>query len=121
MRQRLATTAILALAIAATGCSLNFDTTSLGVPVTMETPAGTPVAGSAFSVTSHSVHGFFGLLSLSKPSLRKTLAAQLVGGKGIADMRIKVRSRWSDVLITVLTLGLITPRTVTFEGVVVDQ
>jgi hypothetical protein len=50
--------------------------------------------------------------------LRKALAAQLTGGSGIADLRIKVRSRWSDVLITALTAGLIVPRAVTFEGVV---
>ena len=37
---------------------------------------------------------------------------------GIADVRIRVRSRWTDVLITALTAGLIVPRTVTFEGVV---
>jgi len=36
----------------------------------------------------------------------------------VADVRIRVRSRWSDVLITALTAGLIVPRTVTFEGVV---
>jgi hypothetical protein len=33
-------------------------------------------------------------------------------------VKIKVRSRWSDVLFTVLTAGLIVPRTVTYEGVV---
>jgi hypothetical protein len=46
------------------------------------------------------------------------LAAQLGGGSGVADLRIRVRSRWSDILITGLTLGLIVPRSVTFEGVV---
>jgi hypothetical protein len=58
------------------------------------------------------------LAKLKEPSLRKALAAQLSGGSGIADLRIKVRSRWSDVLITVLTAGLVVPRAVTFEGVV---
>jgi hypothetical protein len=36
----------------------------------------------------------------------------------VADLRIQVRSRFTDVLITGLTLGLIVPRSVTFEGVV---
>jgi len=53
-----------------------------------------------------------------EPSLRKALAAQLGGASGIADLKIKVRSRWSDLLFTVLTAGLIVPRSVTFEGVV---
>jgi hypothetical protein len=42
----------------------------------------------------------------------------LGGGSGIAELRIKVRSRWSDVLVTALTAGLIVPRAVTYEGVV---
>jgi hypothetical protein len=33
-------------------------------------------------------------------------------------LKIKARSRWSDVLITALTAGLIVPRSVTFEGIV---
>jgi hypothetical protein len=58
------------------------------------------------------------LAKLKEPSLRKALAAQLAGGSGVADLKIRVRSRWSDLLITALTGGLIVPRAVTFEGVV---
>jgi hypothetical protein len=29
--------------------------------------------------------------------------------------------RWSDVLVTVLTVGLAAPRSVTFEGVIVPR
>jgi hypothetical protein len=86
--------------------------------VTLASPAGEPAEGSRFSVTSRAVYGLWGLARLKEPSLRKALAAQLTGGSGIADLRIKVRSRWSDVLITALTAGLIVPRAVTFEGVV---
>jgi hypothetical protein len=32
-----------------------------------------------------------------------------------------VRARWGDLLVTVLTAGLISPRSVTFEGVVVSD
>lgn len=100
------------------GCAQTFDTTTLGVPVTMASPAGQPAQGSRFRVTSHAVYGFWGLAKIKDPSLRKALAAQLAGGSGIADLRIRVRSRWTDVLITALTGGLIAPRAVTYEGVV---
>jgi hypothetical protein len=100
------------------GCAHTFDATKLGVPATMAAPAGQPAQGSRFSVSSKAVFGFWGLLRYKEPSLRRALAAQLAGGAGIADLRIKVRSRWSDVLITGLTLGLVVPRSVTFEGVV---
>jgi hypothetical protein len=88
------------------------------VPVTLAAPAGQPSQGSRFSVTSRAVYALWGLVRIKEPSLRKALAAQLTGGSGIADLRIKVRSRFSDIIITALTAGLIAPRAVTYEGVV---
>ena len=106
------------LALALLGCAETFDATSLGVPATLASPAGQPPQGDRFRVTSHAVYGIWGLVRIKQPSLEKALAAQLGGGKGVADVRIRTRSRWSDVLITGLTLGLIAPRSVTYEGVV---
>ncbi len=100
------------------GCAHTFDATTLGVPVTVASPAGQPAQGDRFRLGGKAVFGFWGLVRYREPSLRKALAAQLAGGSGVADLRIRVRSRWSDVLITGLTLGLIVPRSVTFEGVV---
>jgi hypothetical protein len=97
---------------------MTFDAATLGVPVTLASPAGQPPEGSRFSVTSRAVYALWGAARLKQPSLRKALAAQLAGGSGVADLKIKVRSRWSDILITALTAGLIVPRAVTFEGVV---
>jgi hypothetical protein len=108
----------LLLVLLLAGCAHSFDATTLGVPVTMAAPAGQAPQGDRFRIGGKSVFGLWGLLKLREPSLRKALAAQLGGGAGVADLRIRVRSRWSDVLITGLTLGLIVPRSVTFEGVV---
>ena len=88
------------------------------MPATLASPAGQPPAGDRFKVSSKAVFGLWGIARLKEPSLRKALAAQLGGGNGIADVKIRMRSRWSDVLFHVLTLGLLVPRTVTFEGVV---
>jgi hypothetical protein len=101
-----------------TGCAQTFDARNLGVPVTMATAAGQPAEGTRFRVTSHAVFGLWGLARIKDPSLRKALAAQLAGGSSIADLRIRVRSRWTDILVTALTAGLIVPRAVTYEGVV---
>jgi hypothetical protein len=108
----------LVLLASLSACGHTFDATTLGVPVTLAAPAGQPPEGNRFRITSRAVYGFWGLAPIKQPSLRKALAAQLAGGNGIADLKIKVRSRWSDVLITALTGGLIVPRAVTFEGVV---
>jgi hypothetical protein len=112
--------AVLALALAAllTGCAETFDATALGVPATLASPAAAPPAGDQFRVSSKAVFGFWGLARLKQPSLRKALAAQLGGGSGVANVKIRARSRFTDILFTVLTAGIIVPRTVTFEGVV---
>jgi hypothetical protein len=107
-----------ALVLSTTACSLTFDATRMGVPVTMASAASAPAQGTPFKVTRHAVYGLWGLARLTDPSLRKALETQLVGGKGVADLRIKVRSRFGDLLITALTGGLIVPRSVTYEGVV---
>lgn len=106
------------LVVSLAACAQTFDATTLGVPATLATAAGQPPAGERFAVSSKAVFGFWGIARFRQPSLRKALSAQLGGGSGVADVRIRVRSRWSDVLVTLLTAGLIVPRTVTFEGVV---
>jgi hypothetical protein len=128
---RLATkvgTALVALALAVSGCALTFDSTHLGVPVTMAEaaqapdrggPGQAPAAGTPFHVTKHPVYLFLGLISVSRPNLEDVLAGQVGTATSVASLKIKVRSRWSDLLVTALTLGLIVPRSVTFEGVVV--
>ena len=111
---------LVAALVLGSGCAMNFDSTKLGVPVTMGSEAGAPAQGTHFKTDSHPVYGLWGLFSISQASLQKALNRQLVGGAGVADLRIKVRSRWTDVLLTVLTAGLVVPRTVTFEGVIVQ-
>ena len=85
----------------------------------MASAPGQSVDGAPFSVTGRAVYGFWGLAKLKQPSLRKVMAAELAGGSGLANVKIRVRSRWNDVLVTILTAGLIVPRAITFEGVVV--
>jgi hypothetical protein len=112
--------AVLALVLVAVlgGCAQTFDAATLGAPATLASPAGQPAAGDRFRVTSHALFAFWGIAKLKEPSLRKALAAQLGGGGGIADVKIRTRSRFTDVLFTVITAGILVPRSVTFEGVV---
>ncbi len=112
---------ILLLLLAGTGCAERFDATELGVPVVMGAEAGKPVEGDPFQVKATSVHAMWGIFTLAQASMPKALSGQLLGGKSVANVKITLKSRFSDLLITVLTAGLIVPRTVVFEGVVVDQ
>ena len=119
MTAPVARAALVACALIVQGCSLTLDARSLGVPVTMAAPAGQPVEGDRFEVTSRALYAFWGAFKIKQPSLQKALAGQLTGGKGVADLRIKVKSSFGDILITALTAGLVAPRAVTFEGVIV--
>ena len=103
------------------GCAQTFDATSLGVPATMASAAGEAAVGQPFRVSAHTVHAFWGLVPLGKARLDKALASQLVGGKEVVQLKIKTKSRWSDLLFTGLTLGIIAPKTVIYEGVVVGR
>ena len=111
----------VALLLLAGACVHNIDATRVGVPVTLASAADAqkPPTGEPFSVTGKAVYALWGITQISSPALHHTLAGQLVGGKALVDVRIKVRSRWTDVLVTVLTAGIIVPRTVTAEGIVV--
>ena len=112
---------ILSATLFVMGCAQTFDATTLGVEATMASPSSDPAQGEAFEVSKKAVYLVWGSVGVSKPSLQKILASQVTGDAQVADLKIRVRSRWSDVLISVLTAGLIVPRTVTYEGVVVGQ
>ncbi|HWN19492.1 MAG TPA: hypothetical protein VNO19_11305 [Gemmatimonadales bacterium] len=118
MRRRSGILLAIVLLVSLAGCAETFDAMALGVPATLASPADQPPVGDRFKLTQRAVYGLWGIVMIKSPSLRKALAAQLAGGSSIVGVRIKVRSRWSDVLITALTAGLIVPRSVTFEGVV---
>jgi len=110
--------ALAALGLGAGGCALTFDSNRLGVPVTMAGPAQAAPAGTRFEVTRHPLFVAWGAFTAAAPRLEDVLAGQVGTGAGVANLRIRIRARWSDLLITGLTAGMFSPRTVTFEGVV---
>lgn len=118
VRFRAGMTLLLALAVG--GCSLTYDATTLGVPATLASSASDPAQGEPFEVTSRAVWGLWGLVSLSQPDLQKALAHQVGDGVAVADIKIKSKARISDILITGITLGLLSTRSVTVEGTVVE-
>ena len=111
---------VVALTAIVGACSLNFDATTLGVPVTMASPIGRPAPTDSFRVSTHAAWAFWGIAGLKRPALHKALATQLAGGKGIADLKIKTHASFSDLLITVLTGGIVVRRSVIYEGVVTE-
>jgi hypothetical protein len=117
---RLLSPAIVVAVLVTGGCAQTFDATVTGVETTMASPGSAPADGEPFSVTKTSVFAFWGMVPVSHASLEGVIASQARGVQQVADLEIKVRSKFKDVLISILTLGHIVPRSVTFEGVIVE-
>lgn len=118
-RSRMVPMLATALVLLTSGCVEQFDATRLGVPATMSSPAGEPLQGDSFRLTTKSLHLLWGVLPVSQSSLQRALASQAIDAPIITGVKIRVSSRWSDLLISALTLGVVVPRTVTYEGVAV--
>src|SRR5436190_23496364 len=112
---------LAALALTLSGCAMTFDAADLGVPTSLAEPAQAPPQGTAFRVTKHPVYLLWGLAGASRPNVEDVLAGQVGTGARVANLRIKVRARGSDLLVTVLTAGLASPRSGSVEGVVVSE
>ncbi len=108
----------LVFSVAVTGCVMTFDATSLGVPASMAAPATQPAVGDTFNIRSHAWYLFWGLFPSSEPSLERTLEGQLAGGRSVQNLRIHVYRRFTDILITVVSAGIVDPVSVSFEGVI---
>ena len=109
----------LAVALLATaGCAQTFDATTLGVPATLATDGAQAPAGTPFKISAKAIWAGWGIIPVAQPSLQRNLASQLTGGQGIADVRIRTKTSIWDGFFTVVTLGVIVPRTVVYEGVI---
>jgi hypothetical protein len=100
-------------------CSMTIDATKVGVPVTLASDIDAPAQGERFDVSSTALWAFWGAVPVKRSSVRETLATQLVGAREVKDVRIHMYSRWYQVAISVVTLGVLVPRTVRAEGVIV--
>ena len=111
--------AAFALLLSAGGCAVTYDTAHLGVPVSLADAAQAPATGTPFSVTKHPVYVLWGAFNAAEPNLDDLLSGQLGAGTALTQVRIRSRLRWSDLLVTVLSAGVLSPRSVTFEGIIV--
>jgi len=110
---------LAALVLATAGCAQSFDATTLGVPVTMASDGAQAPQGTAFKVESSALWFMWGIIPINNPSLQRTLASELVGGRTVANLTIKTHTSLLDGLVTIATVGLLTPRSVVYEGVIV--
>jgi hypothetical protein len=102
-------------------CAHTFDASTLGANVTLASAPGTQACTTPFRRSDKAVFLLWGMIPASRPNLQQALASQVTGTAAVRDLRLTVRSRFSDVLFTIISGGLIVPRSVTFDGCVVQQ
>jgi hypothetical protein len=119
--RRLCRAGVAAAVLTTTACSYTLDAAALGVPATLAERAGAQPQGAAFRVNKHPVYLLWGVFAAGSVNLEDALAGQVGTATALANVRVRVRSRPLDLLVTVLTAGLIVPRTVTVEGVVIQR
>lgn len=112
---------VVAAVLATAACSYTLDATGLGVPATLAERGNAQPQGTPFSVTKHPIYLLWGAVTAGGLNLEDALAGQVTPNSALANVRVKVRSTMFDVLVSALTIGLITPRTVTIEGMVVQR
>lgn len=98
------------------GCAQVFDARTLGANVRLATSPGEQACSTPFRRSQKAVFLLWGVIPASRPSLEHVLAGQVTGTDEITNLRIRVRSRFTDLLVTGLTGGLVVPRSVTFDG-----
>jgi len=112
---------LAAFVLGTSACVQTFDSVKLGVPVSLAESTDTPVAGDSFRITKHPVWFLWGMIPAGQPKLEDVLAGQLGTGSRLTNVRIRQRMELLDLLITVITVGMASTRSVTFEGVVVPR
>ena len=103
-----------------TACVQVYDARTLGARTTLAAPATDQPKGESFKISKTAFFAFWGVATASRPSLERVLASQVSGESEIANLRITEKSRIGDVIVTVLTAGLVVPRTITYDGTVVN-
>lgn len=110
---------LLSTVIVASGCAMTFDARTLGVRTSVAAPPDSAPQGEQFRVSRKAVFLLWGIAPAAMPSLERTLAGQATSDAQIANLRVTTKSSFWDVFFTVLTVGVVVPRSVTFEGVVI--
>lgn len=113
--------ALVAALLALPACALTFDAHTLGANVSLAQVPDSTQCTAQFRQSKKAVFFFWGLIAGSRPSLEHVLEGQVTGAQSVGNLRVHVRSRFTDLLITGLTGGLIVPRSVTFDGCVLGH
>ena len=118
MRKAIATVIIFVFAIGIVGCAAIPMQSNLDKPVSMTDMNETPVKN--FVSENKAIWLFWGLIPVAVPELDGVIVPEIAGHNGIQNMKITTAYDFIDLVVTALTDGIVTMRTVTVEGEIYD-
>ena len=118
MRKVIATVVSLVFVIGMIGCATIPMESNLDNPVSMTEVKETPVK--SFTSDNRAIWLFWGIIPVAIPEIDGVLVPQMAGHTGIQNLKITAESDALDLIVTILTDGVIFMRTVRVEGEVYD-
>lgn len=118
MRKILVVIIALAFTITVVGCATVPMESKLQKTVSMTSMKGLNVR--EFDSTQRAIWLLWGLIPLSFTSVDEVIGPHVADRGGIQNLKVESKSGLVDTLVTVITQGIITVRTVTISGEVYD-
>jgi hypothetical protein len=118
MRKVIAAVISFVFVIGIVGCATLPMESNLDKPVSMTDMKETPVKD--FTSASKAIWLFWGLIPVVLPEVDGIIVPEMVGHNGIQNMKITTEYDFIDFVVTALTDGVVTMRTVTIQGEVYD-
>lgn len=118
MRKSVTMAVALALVIGIFGCATIPMESNLEKPVSMTNMKGTPAQ--TFESESKAIWLFWGLVPLSVPTIDQVAGPEAADHAGVQNLKITTEDDALDVIVWILTNGILTMRTITIEGQTYD-
>jgi len=108
----------LAIVVVFASCAVLPMRSKLNKPVSMTQMKDGP--GEHFSEEKQAFWLFWGLAPLIIPEIDEVVASEVSGHAGVQNLKITTQYTAIDMIINILTSGILHPRTITIEGEVYD-
>ena len=114
MRKVIATVVFLVFVIGMVGCATIPMESNIDKPVSMTDMNKAPAKN--FVSANKAIWLFWGLIPVALPEVDGVIVPEITGHNGVQNMKITTQYDVIDLIVTALTDGILTMRTVTIEG-----
>ncbi len=118
MRKIVSSVVVLMFIVVFVGCATLPMESNIDKPVSMTEVKDEKA--SVFVSNQKALWLFWGAFPVSLPTVDGVLAPQVSGHTGVQNLKVTTESGFIDLVVTILTDGILTMRTVTIQGEVYD-